>query len=309
MVRLNCGGVIAVLLGMAALAASVPGASASTTRARRDVTSVPLPREILFHEDHRGLVTRIWINGAGPFEFAIDTGAGALIVSQDVAARARLVVERAVSVTGLSGRTSKAHESAPVELAVGSSSNRLPVASRVTVVSGLPADVDGLLDPSIAFWPLGFELDVAGGSLRVFDPGTSPIDRSDVPDGGAVTTWETRGGSRRPFIMLGGGLAALIDTGSMFGMAVGPVQARSLGIAMEGGETRSSVGDVGGGIVQVRRTTTRRVTVGGMILQNVPTDVLSGTAPGTPVLFGRDALRPFVIAFDPKSRLIRFALR
>ena len=53
----------------------------------------------------------------------------------------------------------------------------------------------------------------------------------------------------------------------------------------------------------------RRVVLGGMVLENVPTDVLTGAAPGTPILLGRELLRPFVVSFDPRARLIRIALR
>lgn len=44
-----------------------------------------------------------------------------------------------------------------------------------------------------------------------------------------------------------------------------------------------------------------------MVLSNVPTDVLSGLAADAPVILGRDALRPFVLTFDPRERLIGIA--
>jgi hypothetical protein len=34
--------------------------------------------------------------------------------------------------------------------------------------------------------------------------------------------------------------------------------------------------------------------------------VLTGVAPGTPIILGRGALFPFKITFDPSSRLIAF---
>jgi hypothetical protein len=48
------------------------------------------------------------------------------------------------------------------------------------------------------------------------------------------------------------------------------------------------------------------VSIGTLVLNGVPTDVLTGVAPGTPIILGRRALFPFRITFDPLSRLISF---
>ena len=300
---------ITILLGMVASLAAVPSVSAASYPSARRVERVVVPRDVSFHEDERGLVTSVWVNSAGPFVFVIDTGAGMTIVSQRVAAEARLEVKRSVSIAGLSGRIVKAYESAPAELAAGSSTNRLPRSVPVTISDGLPVGVDGLLDPAQAFWPLGFTMDFPRGSLRAFDPVAFPIVKDDVPEGGAVTGWLMRADSRRPFVSLDGDRSALIDTGSRFGLAVGPIEQRSFGIVDGGSDGGASVRDVGGGTVKGRRTSVARVVLGGMVLENVPTDVLTGVAPGTPILLGRDLLRPFVVSFDPRARLIRFALR
>jgi hypothetical protein len=42
------------------------------------------------------------------------------------------------------------------------------------------------------------------------------------------------------------------------------------------------------------------------VLNKVPTEFLTGVAPGTPVILGRGALFPFKITFDPVARLISF---
>jgi len=45
-------------------------------------TRVTVPQPIRFREDRdRGLLVEAWINGSGPYVFAIDTGAGTSIVS------------------------------------------------------------------------------------------------------------------------------------------------------------------------------------------------------------------------------------
>ena len=48
------------------------------------------------------------------------------------------------------------------------------------------------------------------------------------------------------------------------------------------------------------------MSIGTLVLNKVPTDVLTGVAPGTPIILGRGALFPFKITFDPASRLIAF---
>src|SRR5229473_122787 len=68
--------------------------------------TVPVPYPVGFREvTGRGLLIRTWVNGAGPFSFAIDTGAGATLLSQGVADEARVKIKsgRATSIGGLSG--------------------------------------------------------------------------------------------------------------------------------------------------------------------------------------------------------------
>src|SRR5437764_12203849 len=90
------GGVRAELL-----AASSPAQSRTTARA----SSLPSP--VGFRESgNRGLLVKAWVNGAGPYTFAVDTGAGATVLSPHVAGEARVEVEsggRGVEVGGLSG--------------------------------------------------------------------------------------------------------------------------------------------------------------------------------------------------------------
>ena len=64
--------------------------------------------------------------------------------------------------------------------------------------------------------------------------------------------------------------------------------------------------DLGGGRVQSRRISPQTVNIGALILNGVPTDVLTGPARGTPIILGRRALFPVRITFDPVARLIAF---
>jgi hypothetical protein len=64
------------------------------------------------------------------------------------------------------------------------------------------------------------------------------------------------------------------------------------------------VRDLGGGMVQSHRIAPQVVSIGPLVLNKVPTEVLTGIAPGTPIIIGRGALFPFRLTFDPVSRLI-----
>jgi hypothetical protein len=132
----------------------------------------------------------------------------------------------------------------------------------------------------------------------VFDTSAQRLRVSDVPRDGAVVRWVREAGSDRPFVRLSDGRLALVDTGS------------SLGFAMnEPGRVAAPnriTHDLGGGTIQSRRVAPQTVNIGTLVLNGVPTDVLTGVAPGTPIILGRGALFPFKITFDPASRLIAF---
>src|SRR5258707_7632835 len=53
---------------------------------RAAAAGLRVPGPVSFREvTGRGLIVRTWINSAGPYNFAIDTGAGATLLSQRVA--------------------------------------------------------------------------------------------------------------------------------------------------------------------------------------------------------------------------------
>jgi hypothetical protein len=110
--------------------------------------------------------------------------------------------------------------------------------------------------------------------------------------------WVRESGSHRPFVRLEDGRLALVDTGSTLGLA--------LNESRDHRGTGNTIHDLGGGTVQSRRVAPQTVSIGTLVLNGVPTDVLTGVAPGTPIILGRGALFPFRITFDPLSRLISF---
>ncbi|MBV9959063.1 MAG: aspartyl protease family protein [Acidobacteria bacterium] len=297
----------AVLIVLAAWAASYAYGAARNFASQGRM----IPYAVRFREaEGRGLLVRAWVNGTGPYSFAVDTGAGATIISTRVAQDARVGIRRgsSVNISGLSGAGAGAGREGLVrELAIGEADNLLPSGRTVIVTDGLPGDLDGVLDPVDAFWPLGFVIDPARGEISAFDPRTNPLRVSAAPPGGAVVPWIFSGGSRRPFVMLDGGRRALIDTGSGFGLALSPDAARAMGMLSNNGRARDVVRDLGGGSVTSRRIAPATVYIGALELRSVPTDLLSGVAAGAPILLGREALAPFRLSFDPQHKLIELS--
>jgi predicted aspartyl protease len=256
-------------------------------------------------------MARVWINGVGSYNFAIDTGAGATLLSERIAREAAVGTRRGrVTLAGLSGAgAASGREAVLSSLAIGDSENKLPARGLFIVTDSLPPGIDGVLDPTEAYWPLGYVIDLPRGELRAFDPRTSPLTRGDETPGAAVVPWLFEAGSRRPFVLLNGARRALLDTGSRFGLALSAEDARAIGIMQDGRGRRSHDGarDIGGGQLTATRIAPATVNIGALALRGVPTDLLSGTRAGSPILLGRDALQPFELTFDPLHRLIRIA--
>lgn len=261
---------------------------------------VTVPRPVSFREVRgRGLLTSVWVNSSGPFTFAIDTGAGATLISSRVAAATHLDSRsgRVRPISGMSGITVSAREAKLQSLAIGDRDNFLPGALDVVVTSGLPADIDGVLDPTEVYAPLGYAIDIPHNQISAFDPRDMPLSVDRQPEGGAVVPWLRDSQSRRPFVQLDNGDRALIDTGSSLGLAI-----RDRSVAR--GNNGESIRDIGGGIISTRRVRPTTVAIGALALQNVPTDLVSGIESAAPVLLGLSALRPFKLSFDPLNRLI-----
>jgi hypothetical protein len=297
---------ILVFLAIGGRAASF-GAALSVVRGtgkgRADPVVTRIPAPVWFREVRgRGLIVRTWINSVGPFDFAIDTGAGATLLSQRVADEARVAMAKGrTSIAGLSGNSVSARQATLQSLAIGERENYLPAKGETMVTGGLPPDLDGVLDPTEAFSPIGYVIDLPQNNLSAFDPKTSPVRMSDQPDQGTVVQWIREASSRRPFVMLGNGDRALLDTGSTLGLAI-----RDSGSANRA-DRGGSVRDVGGGQISTRRVAATTVSIGLLTLRGVPTDLVSGTEADAPVLLGLSALRPFKLRFDPLHRLIEIA--
>ena len=279
------------------------GAAHSIVLQRAQTTPVALD-PIRFREGQAGLIVTGWINGAGPFMFAIDTGAGASIVTDRVVSGARLAVSksRRPLIGGLSSVAIKSDsEARPNSVSLGNINNTAPAKPLLAIVSTLPGGIDGILDPAELFAAMAYSVDLPNKQLLVFDAKANGLDLSHAPKEGAVVRWVQQGSSGRPFVRLGDGRLALIDTGSGLGLALND-SVRGTG----SNHSQRGVSDLGGGTVQTRSLEPTTVNIGALVLRGVPTDVLIGVPSGTPVILGRRALYPFKITFDPKARLIAF---
>jgi Aspartyl protease len=294
-------------LSVAVVAWAVPMSGIAHQHVRRPETvraTMPIA-PIRLRDEREGLLASGWINGAGPFVFAIDTGAGVSLISRNVINTARLQVSksRRPLVGGLSTSPISSNQETQISnLALGRPDNSVPGTFSAAVVENLPGSIDGVLDPTEVFSPFGYSVDLPNRELRVFDTSAQRLRLTDAPAGGAVVRWVREAGSHRPFVKLEDGRLALVDTGSVFGLALNDVRI----VGSNHRRTENSVHDLGGGTVQSRQIAPQTVSIGALVLRGVPTDVLTGVAPGTPIILGRKALFPFRITFDPAARLIAF---
>jgi len=297
---------IFALLFILMIGRAVPGTATALFPIGQNRTRTPsiaqprLPAPISFRVvKSRGLLATVWINDAGPFTFAIDTGAGITLISTRLASTAHIASTGSrVSVGGLTGAGATTAGTATVErIAIGERDNALRRSQKVLVIDGLPPDIDGVLDPTEALAPFGYTIDLPRHELTVFDPRLTPM-RSTVSSDGTVVRWITNDTSRRPFVRLEDGRIALLDTGSAFGLAI----ARSESDRTNSRRTRAR--DVSGRDISFQRVAPSTITIGSLVLRGVPTDLLDGAEKGAPVLLGRDALSPFRLTFDPLQKLI-----
>ncbi len=281
-------------------------AQANSERAQANSQRLTLsPVRFRVHKD-RGLLVDTWINGNGPYVFAVDTGAGMNLITQQVANAARLQLRgtKATIIGGLTNTTTRSNREAVInQLALGYSSNNFG-ARTALVVSSLAPGVDGILDPTDVYAPSGYSIDLPNQRIESASGSLSTARAASAAEG-AVVPWVRLGGSIRPFVRLGDGRLALIDTGSAFGLAVNQRNAIVVG-PRRNTESMPRTQDIAGGTINSRRVAPTTISIGGLVLRRIPTDILFGVADDAPLILGRDALYPFKITFDPMLGLIEF---
>jgi len=308
---------------LAAMGWAVPSAGAahlfSNASARpfaieaRYVAPLPLPARFR-HQKETGLLLRVWLNGSGPYIFAIDTGAGLNVITERAADESRLPF-RTVRPTIMGGLTSARitsnREAVISQMALGDRANTLPSQKSALIVPSLAPGIDGILDPTDTYSPFGYSIDISNERIEALDTVATNGVRSRNGPGtskgieGAVVPWLRVGESNRPFVRLGDGRIALVDTGSGFGLAVSERNAVIIG-RNRGRENTEGIRDIGGGTIFSRRVSPSTISIGELVLRGIPTDILSRVDDDAPVILGRDALYPFKITFDPRRRLIEF---
>ncbi|HKO97056.1 MAG TPA: aspartyl protease family protein [Pyrinomonadaceae bacterium] len=257
-------------------------------------------------DEERGLLIRVWINNAGPFVFVLDTGAGMNVISQRVVTQLRLQtkVGPTTVVGGLSSARLTSNREAVIEkLSAGTAGNLLASKQTALIVSNLPADVDGILDPTEAYAPFGYVIDMPNAQITALD--TTGLTQTAKGRERAVVSWVRKPGDNRPFVKLGDGRLALVDTGSGFGLALNDRNAVVIGgtgVNKNNGNTR----DIAGGLIRSRRVQPTTVSIGELELRRIPTDILFDADRNAPNILGRDALYPFKMSFDPTRGLIEF---
>ena len=307
------------LTALAAMVWAVPNAGAAHLVSKpvagevRPVGALPLPARFRLHKES-GLLLRVWLNGSGPYTFVIDTGAGLNVITDSVARESQLPV-RTVRPTIMGGlttaRISSNREAVISQMALGDQGNRLPSQKTALIVSSLAPGIDGILDPTETYSPFGYSIDISNERIEAIDTdrvrskrGQASMEGAEGSEG-AVVPWLHVGESNRPFVRLGDGRIALVDTGSGFGLAVSERDAVIIGLNRGRGNTEG-IRDIGGGTIFSRRVSPSTISIGELVLRGIPTDILSQVETDSPVILGRDALYPFKITFDPRRRLIEF---
>jgi hypothetical protein len=305
------------LSALAAMVWAVPNAGAAHFYAQGSarpiagevgtIAAMPLPARFRLRKE-TGLLINIWLNGSGPYIFAIDTGAGLNVITERAASESRLPTKsiRPTLLGGLSAARSSTNREAVINrMALGDPGNTVSSQKTALIVSSLTPGVDGILDPTETYSPYGYSIDISNERIEAVDTIESRTDGRQRTDEGAVVPWLRVGEGNRPFVRLGDGRVALVDTGSGFGLAVSERNAVIIG-GNRGTRTTEGIRDIGGGTIFSRRVSPSTISIGELVLRGIPTDILSRVDDDAPVILGRDALYPFKITFDPRRRLIEF---
>src|SRR5688500_20023145 len=202
---------------LAAMAWAVPVVGAAHflgTRATGNVNAaVVRPGPARFRvEKERGLLLQVWINGRGPYLFAVDTGAGMNVISQRVVTAAGLPT-RTVPTTiigGLSNARSFSNREAILDrIALDGRANTLPSKQTALIVKNLPPDLDGILDPTEAFAPFGYSIDLPNEQIDALPAGSIHPD-TRLPDEVVIFPWVRTDTVNLPVVLFDAGHTAFV---------------------------------------------------------------------------------------------------
>ena len=203
---------------------------------------------------------------------------------------------------GISGAAStKAFRTRLSSVAIGNRSNLLDSNQSALIIDNLPAGVDGILDPTSAYQPFGYSIDLPNHEIAAFDPSEHLMSLANKPEGGTVVRWLDRGSGRRPFVKTGDGRIALIDTGSGFGLAVSDA-----GGVLSNRSGKPQIRDLGSGRVSSERVNPTTVSIGDLTCEEFPltcSAVLKRTLQSCSVVMPYIHFDSHLIQFDALLRL------
>ncbi len=257
------------------------------------------------------LTIKVMINGNGPFDFVVDTGAELSVLADDVAARLNLPEGAPITVEGVTGRIKT--RLVPVDrLSVGPLEHRdlkLPILPRAFLRA------DGFLG-----------LDVINGSRVTFDfqGKTLNIERSKRrfdPDGASATRVRTSGRDGRLKATNGRvdnvQASVFIDTGAEISVGNLSLEAalrrRRKGVHVYGPAILTDITGtrITGELIGIREITLQNLhfTAGALVIADVPSFDTFNLKDEPALLIGMDYLRQFAsVSIDYRLKEIRFEL-
>ena len=311
----------------ACLASTVPGSSTEVVRTDLPVPAraAPLPlaslddaldvagQAVAAQEIRTRLTVAVEINGAGPFQFVVDSGADRSAIGQRLSRLLELPSRDCFRLHGMAG-TSLVPAVLLHRLRLGSGVLE-NVAAPVLPDAALGADgligIDALAGQRL-------KLDFEARSITLEDASRRSRFLAGEPGDIVVTARRQRG----QLILaaassVGVGMLAVIDTGSEVTIGNGALRARVFGRRQQQPPRRVELISVTGQPVAADLVVLPELTIGGLTLRNLPVafaDVppfaLFGLADTPSVLLGTDVLQAFRrVTLDFRRRKVRFTLR
>ena len=290
------------LLGLAMLLAAPPLARAWTSDPQTAVTSDTLR----YLDESQRLTVQVMVNDQGPFPFLVDTGANGSAISGGLVDRLGLARRGAVRVHGLAG--SQTVDTVKIDtLRVG---QRKHSGMMMSVVAGSDIGAAGLLGLE---W-LGNNSLTLDYKARTMHVGLA----LSAPDAQTVVVKaHTKAGGLTLIdgVMPGARLQAFLDSGSTITVgnrALLAAAKRSNAIVLSAADI--NLDSVTGQVLEGRPATLKSLTLGNMILSNVPLVIGSvhtfkywGVDDQPTILIGSDILQQFeTVALDFRRGEVRF---
>ncbi|MFC3712493.1 retroviral-like aspartic protease family protein [Sphingoaurantiacus capsulatus] len=299
--------------------AALLAAMLATTTARAEVPQAPVGDLTATNESvlatAQDKLTRmtvpVFVNGQGPFAFAVDTGADRTVISQSLATKLGLIADRAAQLHGVAGvdvvRTTRLEK-----LKIGHkevADIRAPILPDAALGAAGLIGIDALADQRVTMDFIGEQMTVRPSDYRV------PEDK----DADVITITAKRRFGQLVLVnasVNGQRVYAIVDSGSQ--VTIGNPELRKMMVrGAKGTEVSTELVSVTGRKIAADYGMLPRMKIGGVILGDIPI-VYSDAHPfkkfklaGKPaMLIGVDILRAFErVSLDFDTKKVRFQLR